>query len=91
MITLRTIFSMFVNCRYFRGQNNANESEEEEITIDAGLDPGMGGVCSTSPWGQWSVCSETCGIGLKMRTRFFVDDMGRKKCPHISTGNLITL
>ncbi|CAG9765548.1 unnamed protein product [Ceutorhynchus assimilis] len=63
--------------------NTDDQSQEEEITID-NLDSNQGGVCSTSPWGDWSDCSETCGVGFKMRNRFFIDQMGRKKCPHIT-------
>lgn len=62
-----------------------DESVEEEVPLES-LDPAVGGVCSTSPWGAWSTCSETCGVGFKMRNRFFVDNMGMKKCPHITTG-----
>lgn len=28
----------------------------------------------------------TCGIGISMRTRTFIEHSGRKKCPHISVG-----
>nr|CAD7439236.1 unnamed protein product [Timema bartmani] len=42
------------------------------------------GVCSTTPWSQLSECSVSCGVGLAMRTRRFLDRMGRKKCPHVS-------
>ncbi|XP_066146620.1 spondin-1 [Euwallacea fornicatus] len=66
------------------GTRIEDESIEEEVPLEA-LDPAAGGVCSTSPWGAWSTCSESCGIGFKMRTRFFVDNMGMKKCPHITT------
>lgn len=41
------------------------------------------GVCRTSRWSPWSECSASCGIGISMRTRTFLDNMGRKKCPHI--------
>lgn len=47
------------------------------MTIDA-PDPAL---CRTTDWTDWSECSETCGIGFKMRTRRFIDKMGRKKCP----------
>lgn len=30
----------------------------------------------------------TCGIGITMRTRTFLDRVGRKKCPHITVGKL---
>lgn len=43
------------------------------------------GICKTTLWTEWSECSETCGIGVKSRTRGFVDPAGRKKCQHIIT------
>lgn len=42
------------------------------------------GVCKTTPWSVWSECSASCGIGITMRTRTFVDPKGRKRCPHIT-------
>lgn len=39
--------------------------------------------CETSPFGEWSECSTTCGVGISMRTRRFLDRWGRKKCPHV--------
>lgn len=44
------------------------------------------GVCRTTPWTDWSPCSATCGIGISMRTRTFIEHAGRKKCPHITIG-----
>lgn len=49
------------------------------------------GVCRTTPWTNWSPCSASCGIGISMRTRTFIDHSGRKKCPHISIGNFRTI
>ncbi|XP_052838222.1 spondin-1 [Drosophila gunungcola] len=42
------------------------------------------GLCKTTPWTVWSECSASCGIGITMRTRSFVNYLGRKRCPHIS-------
>lgn len=44
------------------------------------------GFCKTTKWSEWSDCSASCGIGITMRTRTFIDHQGRKKCPHISVG-----
>ncbi|XP_044255568.1 spondin-1 [Tribolium madens] len=57
--------------------------EEEESIDDIPLENNEG-FCATSPWGPWSECSATCGVGFKMRTRLFIDRMGRKKCPHVT-------
>ncbi|KAK7873957.1 hypothetical protein R5R35_012966 [Gryllus longicercus] len=40
-------------------------------------------VCATTDWGAWSECSVTCGTGEIMRTRYFLDRMGFKKCPQV--------
>lgn len=41
-------------------------------------------VCTVTLWSDWSDCSSTCGEGLKMRTRHFLDRAGIKKCPHVT-------
>ena len=62
--------------------------EEQQISdIDFDSEDNSG-ICKTTPWTDWSECSEKCGIGFRMKTRGFVDRMGQKKCPHIQTGNL---
>lgn len=42
-------------------------------------------MCATSEWTGWSECSTTCGKGYELRTRRFLNRMGRKKCPHVET------
>lgn len=60
------------------GENLANA---QTLVNDAGEGAG---VCKTTPWTPWSDCSASCGIGISMRTRTFVNHLGRKRCPHIS-------
>ena len=42
-------------------------------------------MCATTEWTGWSECSTTCGKGYELRTRRFLNRMGRKKCPHVDT------
>lgn len=62
---------------FFRGEE---ENDDDAISSRSGSDP----LCETTEWSEWSECSNTCGIGVKMRTRRFRDRRGRKRCPLVS-------
>ncbi|XP_036334470.1 spondin-1-like [Rhagoletis pomonella] len=69
------------------GQPQDDDDEGENLARAASLvtDDGEGaGVCKTTPWSVWSECSASCGIGITMRTRTFLNHLGRKRCPHIT-------
>lgn len=75
-------------CSFLRGDN---EDDGESLARVASTQDSEGegtGVCRTTPWSQWSECSSSCGIGITMRTRTFIDHQGRKKCPHITIGKI---
>lgn len=70
--------------------STGNDDDQEENLADTAAtinEDGEGlGVCRTAPWSEWSPCSVTCGIGISMRTRTFIEIAGRKKCPHVTVG-----
>ncbi|KAM7345975.1 extracellular matrix protein f-spondin isoform 1-T3 [Cochliomyia hominivorax] len=66
-------------------QDDDDEGENLAKSISLVNENGEGaGVCQTTAWSPWSECSATCGIGITMRTRTFINHVGRKRCPHIS-------
>lgn len=82
-------FSIMISLRKIHSSDDDDEKEENLGLSAANVDAaGEGlGVCRTTPWSEWSPCSAKCGVGITMRTRAFVENAGRKKCPHISVGN----
>jgi spondin-1 len=65
------------------------EEEGENFAEAEALEGANGegiGICRTTPWSPYSECSASCGIGVTMKTRTFIDPKGRKKCPHVSVG-----
>ncbi|XP_052903507.1 spondin-1 [Anopheles moucheti] len=74
-----------VECGEETGGEDAASAEDVGQLAASVDEAGEGvGVCRTTRWSEWSECSASCGIGVTMRTRTFVEHMGRKKCPHIS-------
>lgn len=64
-------------------QENVDDSEEDLKQEE--------GICKTTDWTPWAECSASCGIGFTMRTRRFLDRLGRKKCPHVIIGIILKL
>ncbi|XP_055383628.1 spondin-1 [Condylostylus longicornis] len=69
---------------------SSNQEDEDEGENLANLTPlvneaGEGvGICRTTAWSNFNECSASCGIGITMRTRSFLNHLGRKRCPHIA-------
>ncbi|XP_034946903.1 spondin-1 [Chelonus insularis] len=57
-----------------------DDDENDNLNGRLEVDPSL---CETTQWSSWSECSSTCGVGFKMKTRNFINKMGRKKCPHV--------
>jgi len=69
-------------CEGDQGSEDGHSLTQAAATVN---EDGEGtGICKTTKWSEWSTCSASCGIGITMRTRTFVDHQGRKKCPHIT-------
>ncbi|XP_067628642.1 spondin-1 [Eurosta solidaginis] len=69
-----------------QSQDDEDEGENMAHAVSLVTDDGEGdGVCKTTLWSAWSDCSASCGIGITMRTRTFLNHLGRKRCPHITT------
>lgn len=67
------------------GRKCASFNEEElngAIEAEAGY-PGLGPQnpeCAISNWTEWSTCSVTCGAGVMMRSRHYLNARAKKKC-----------
>lgn len=64
------------------GGTGVGEISEEQPELESQPE----GICSVTVWGEWSPCSVSCGKGLKMRRRHFLDRMGPKKCFDVELG-----
>ncbi|XP_034103073.1 spondin-1 [Drosophila albomicans] len=87
LVSKEMCVASLAECPNGAGAQDRDEDEGENLANSQSLvsDNGEGaGLCKTTPWSVWSECSATCGIGITMRTRTFVNPMGRKRCPHIT-------
>ncbi|XP_017837204.1 spondin-1 [Drosophila busckii] len=87
LVSKEMCVAALAECANGSAGQDRDEDEGENLANSQSLvsDNGEGvGLCKTTPWSVWSDCSASCGIGITMRTRTFVNPQGRKRCPHIS-------
>lgn len=50
-------------------------TKENQNLVNRSLIGNKTAECAVTEWGQFSPCSVTCGKGLRMRQRFYVNQM----------------
>uniref|UniRef100_A0A034VJ66 Spondin-1 n=1 Tax=Bactrocera dorsalis TaxID=27457 RepID=A0A034VJ66_BACDO len=66
------------------GSTNEENTEEGEKPSDVQIGPHENPECAISDWGEWSSCSATCGAGVIVRTRHYLNPRAKKKCQKVS-------
>ncbi|KAL3266974.1 hypothetical protein HHI36_011123 [Cryptolaemus montrouzieri] len=56
------------------------ESPETTVPSDVTTEEGVGGECETTPWSEWTSCSEKCGEGFIFRKRRLLNPANEDIC-----------
>ncbi|XP_067628123.1 spondin-1 [Eurosta solidaginis] len=66
------------------GPANEDQGEEGENPQDSEGGTQENPECAISEFGEWSSCSATCGAGVIVRTRHYLNPRAKKKCQKVS-------